>query len=128
MTRLAIAIALGLGALPCAASAPQPATKTKVKPRAVLPNPPPNVPMQIPPTIREPILSSKLVETVLFPDRALAQLLLARAGLTPAHIRMQQLLNESEDLRQARKEWHRFWMNNQPGVLTADRLKGAIGP
>jgi hypothetical protein len=42
--------------------------------------------------------------------------------------RMNQLLNESEDLRQAREEWHRFWMNNQPSVLTYERLNGAIGP
>jgi hypothetical protein len=42
--------------------------------------------------------------------------------------RMTQLLNESEDLRQAREEMHRFWMNNQPSVLTYERLNGAIGP
>jgi hypothetical protein len=42
--------------------------------------------------------------------------------------RMTQLLNESEDLRQAREECHRFWMNNQPSVLTYERLNGAIGP
>jgi len=42
--------------------------------------------------------------------------------------RMSQLLNESEDLRNAREEWHRFWMNNQPSVLTYERLNGAIGP
>jgi len=42
--------------------------------------------------------------------------------------RMAELLNESEDLRQAREEWHRFWMNNQPSVLTYERLNGAIGP
>lgn len=39
-----------------------------------------------------------------------------------------QLLNESEDLRQAREEMHRFWMNNQPSVLSYERLNGAIGP
>jgi hypothetical protein len=44
------------------------------------------------------------------------------------NVRMQQLLNQSEDLRQAREEWHRFWMNNQPSVLTYERLNGAIGP
>ena len=42
--------------------------------------------------------------------------------------RMAQLLNESEDLRQARSEISRFWMNNQPSVLTYERLNGAIGP
>jgi hypothetical protein len=44
------------------------------------------------------------------------------------NVRMNQLLNESEDLRQAREEFHRFWMNNQPSVLTYERLNGAIGP
>ena len=38
---------------------------------------------------------------------------------------MTQLLNESEDLRQAREEFHRFWMNNQPSTLTYERLHGA---
>ncbi|HJZ92954.1 MAG TPA: hypothetical protein VKE40_18915 [Gemmataceae bacterium] len=38
------------------------------------------------------------------------------------------VLNESEDLGQAREEFHRFWMNNQPSVLTYERLSGAIGP
>src|SRR4051794_1998584 len=118
MTRFAaVVVALAVFTLPCAASAPQLATKTKAKPRVVLPNPPPNPPMQIPPTIREPLLSANLVETILFPDRALAQLILDRTGLT-AHIQ----------LRQAREEWHQFWMNNQPSVLSYERLNGAIGP
>jgi len=68
--------------------------------------------------------------------------LVAVAGVAPAvgcgvpinrydsdpNYRMTQLLNESEDLRQAREEVHRFWMNNQPSVLTYERLNGAIGP
>jgi len=128
MTRFAaVVVAVAAFTLPCAASAPQLATKTKAKPRVVLPNPPPILPMQIPPTIREPLLSANLVETILFPDRALAEFILDRTGLS-AQIRMRKLLNESEDLRQARQEWHRFWMNNQPSVLSYERLNGAIGP
>jgi len=42
--------------------------------------------------------------------------------------RMQQMLNQSEDLRQVRKEWNRFWMNDQPSHLTPDRVHGGIGP
>jgi hypothetical protein len=42
--------------------------------------------------------------------------------------KMKQLLNESEDMRQANEERHRFWMNNQPSCLSYDRLSGAIGP
>ncbi len=42
--------------------------------------------------------------------------------------RMRQMLNESENLRNAHEEIHRFWMNQQPSALTYDRLNGAIGP
>ena len=42
--------------------------------------------------------------------------------------RMQQMLNQSEDLRQMRKEWARFWMVDQPSHLTPDRVHGGIGP
>jgi hypothetical protein len=45
-----------------------------------------------------------------------------------AMARMMSLLNEAEDLRQARLEMRRFWMNNQPSVATYERLNGAIGP
>jgi hypothetical protein len=44
------------------------------------------------------------------------------------NVRMNQLLNESEDLRQAREEGHRFWMNNQSSTMTYERLNGHIGP
>jgi hypothetical protein len=54
-------------------------------------------------------------------------LLLNRYDSDP-NVRMGQLLNESEDLRQAREEFHRFWMNNQPSTMTYERLHGAIGP
>lgn len=40
--------------------------------------------------------------------------------------RMQVLLNQSEDLRQIKQEWRRFWMNDQPGHLTPERLHGGI--
>jgi hypothetical protein len=33
------------------------------------------------------------------------------------NIRMQQLLDESEDLRQMNNEWRRFWFNDQPNAL-----------
>jgi hypothetical protein len=38
-----------------------------------------------------------------------------------ANDRMQQLLNESEDLREAREEMHRNWMTHQPEVLTCEK-------
>jgi hypothetical protein len=42
--------------------------------------------------------------------------------------RTQQLLNQSEDLRQIRGEWNRFWMVDQPSHLTPYRIHGGIGP
>lgn len=42
--------------------------------------------------------------------------------------RMQELLNVSEDLRQIRGEWRRFWMIDQPSHLTPIRVHGGIGP
>jgi hypothetical protein len=44
------------------------------------------------------------------------------------NIRAQQLLNVSEDLRQIRAEWNRFWMLDQPSHLTPVRIHGGVGP
>ena len=44
------------------------------------------------------------------------------------NVRMKQLLNDSENLRQVREEKSRFWGTNQPSLLSYDRLNGAIGP
>lgn len=44
------------------------------------------------------------------------------------NIRLQQMLNQSENLRQVRGEWHRFWMNDQPSHLTPVRTNGLISP
>jgi hypothetical protein len=40
--------------------------------------------------------------------------------------RMQQLLHQSEDLRQIEGEWRRFWFNDQPSHLTPERVHGGI--
>lgn len=40
--------------------------------------------------------------------------------------RMQQLLHQSEDLRQIEAEWRRFWFNDQPSHLTPERVHGGI--
>ena len=42
------------------------------------------------------------------------------------NVRMQQLLYQSEDLRQMQNEWRRFWFNDQPGHLTPERIHGGI--
>jgi hypothetical protein len=41
--------------------------------------------------------------------------------------RMQQMLNVSEDLRQIKHEWNRFWMVDQPSHLTPVRIHGGVG-
>lgn len=40
--------------------------------------------------------------------------------------RMQQLLYQSEDLRQAEEAWRRFWFNDMPSHLTPERTNGGI--
>jgi hypothetical protein len=40
--------------------------------------------------------------------------------------RMQQLLYQSEDLRQINNEWRRFWFNDQPSHLTPERIHGGV--
>ncbi len=42
--------------------------------------------------------------------------------------RMEQLMNVSEDLRQIKYEWMRFWFTDQPSHLTPYRVHGGVGP
>ena len=42
--------------------------------------------------------------------------------------RLDQMLNVSEDLRQIKGEWNRFWMIDQPSHLTPIRVHGGLGP
>lgn len=44
------------------------------------------------------------------------------------NIRMEQMLNASEDLRQIEYEWRRFWFTDQPSHLTPVRVHGGLGP
>ena len=44
------------------------------------------------------------------------------------NIRMEQLLFQSEDLRQIREEWRRFWLNDMPSHLTPQHIHGGIAP
>jgi hypothetical protein len=43
-------------------------------------------------------------------------------------IRTEQLINQSEDMRQMKEEWRRFWFNDHPSTLTPNRISGVIGP
>jgi hypothetical protein len=40
--------------------------------------------------------------------------------------RMQELLNQSEDLRQIQYEWERIWFTDQPSHMTPERVHGGI--
>ena len=40
--------------------------------------------------------------------------------------RMNQLMVQSEDLRQIRAEWQRIWFTDQPSHLTPERVHGGI--
>jgi hypothetical protein len=42
--------------------------------------------------------------------------------------RLQVLFNESENLRQIRQEWLRFWQIDMPSHLTPERVDGGIMP
>jgi hypothetical protein len=42
--------------------------------------------------------------------------------------RMDVLMNQSENLRQAGQDWRRIWMNDQPSHLTPYRIQGGIAP
>jgi hypothetical protein len=41
-------------------------------------------------------------------------------------VRMDQLMNESEDLRQIEGIWRRFWFNDMPSHMTPERMHGGI--
>jgi hypothetical protein len=43
-------------------------------------------------------------------------------------VRMEQMMIDSENLRQMHDEWRRFWMNDQPSHLTPYRIHGGVGP
>ncbi len=42
------------------------------------------------------------------------------------NVRMNQLINQSEDSRQIGEFWRRFWFNDQPSHLTPERIHGGI--
>jgi len=42
------------------------------------------------------------------------------------NVRMEQLINQSEDYRQIGGFWRRFWFNDMPSHLTPERIHGGI--
>jgi len=112
MKRLACLVIVAASALSCAADDPnQPDTRVNVMmaPKLRCPNRPPPPPPKV--------LDDETVRAVLFPAQTVAREAMKQTGLA-----------RWLELRQSRAEWHRFWMNNQPSVLSYDRLNGAIGP
>jgi hypothetical protein len=59
------------------------------------------------------------------PERIHGGILLNEYSSDP-NVRMQQLLYQSEDLREIKNEWRRFWFNDQPSHLTPERIHGGI--
>jgi hypothetical protein len=41
-------------------------------------------------------------------------------------LRMDQLINQSEDYRQIGEFWRRFWFNEMPSHMTTERIHGGI--
>jgi hypothetical protein len=41
-------------------------------------------------------------------------------------IRTEQLINQSEDMRQISNFWRRFWFNDQPSHMIPERIHGGI--
>ncbi len=41
-------------------------------------------------------------------------------------IRMDQMINQSEDYRQIGETWRRFWFNDMPSHMTPERIHGGI--
>jgi hypothetical protein len=129
MHRIVGLTVLGLLAIPVDASNPSHTKKEKPRPTESA-EPPLAPPIPIPPAAPEPLVSTELIEAVLCPHAVVAKLVVTRLIEDPndPNVRMRRLLNESEDLRQAREELHKFWMNNQPSVLTYERVNGAARP
>lgn len=44
------------------------------------------------------------------------------------HVRMEQLLRQSEDLRKVENEWRALWFVDQPAHQTPTRVHGGIRP
>jgi hypothetical protein len=53
---------------------------------------------------------------------------LLNAYCSDPEVRMEQLVFQSEDLRQICNEWRRIWFTDQPSHLTYERAHGGIGP
>jgi hypothetical protein len=53
---------------------------------------------------------------------------LINAYSSDPNLRITQLINQSEDLRQIELEWARIWFTDHPSHLTPERVDGSIQP
>jgi hypothetical protein len=45
-----------------------------------------------------------------------------------SNLRIDELLNQYQEMKQMRAEWRKFWMNGQPSQMPYQRVDGGIGP
>jgi hypothetical protein len=129
MQRLVGLALLAVLTIPATASHPPVTRKERPRPTESA-EPPLAVPLPAPPSTQEPVFNDRVLETVLCPNQAVARWVVSRmfGDPTDPNVRMNRLLNESEDLRAARQAFQAFWLGNRPSVLSYERLNGADGP
>src|SRR5262245_1223458 len=91
-----------LGSLSLSADASNPNRTQKARPRPIQSaDPPLALPVPNAPPAPEPVPATRLVETILCPERVLAELVVGRLEVyrSAPTARMVQLLNEAEELR-----------------------------
>lgn len=77
--------------------------------------------------MRKPLLALALLGVVLVSSEGCAPVpLLCYAAYPPR--RVEELLVDSENLRQIGDEWERFWFLDQPSHMTPFRTHGGLGP
>jgi hypothetical protein len=77
--------------------------------------------------MRKSLLAIALVVATLALGEGCAPVPLPRYAANPPQ-RVEQLLVDSENLRQAGDEWNRFWFLDQPSHMTPFRTHGGLGP
>jgi hypothetical protein len=74
---------------------------------------------------------AKVVRRVVLGGFAAGLLALSNTGCINQYasdpvVRMDQLINQSEDYRQIGEFWRRFWFNDMPSHMTPERIHGGI--
>lgn len=79
------------------------------------------------PGMRKPMAALALLVVALILGEGCAPVPLPHYAAYPAR-RVEELLVDSENLRQAGDEWERFWFLDQPSHMTPFRTHGGLGP